>query len=245
MKLEKNKAKESQNSASNSSSKGSRGEKCLAKFTSSNGSVFGSLILDIRKAGDYSQPLPVAVRIAYEGKKAFLRLGEKYTMEEWIQLCDYEKKGRRIQLAERNELTALMEKIKDLTNQLISEGNFSIKRLQDRYQGKKDDTTSIYQIWDEYLREKTDSGKAGTARVGRDVRNRFVKDNGENVEFSDIDSSFIQSWTALMKKDGLSVTYIGIVLRTFRTIVNIAISRNLINGSTKDMFKDSGYNKKT
>ncbi len=245
MKLEKNKAKESQNSASNSSSKGSRGEKCLAKFTSSNGSVFGSLILDIRKAGDYSQPLPVAVRIAYEGKKAFLRLGEKYTMEEWIQLCDYEKTGRRIQLAERNELKTLMEKIKDLTNQLISEGTFSIKRLQDRYQGKKDDTTSIYRIWDEYLQEKTDSGKAGTARVGRDVRNRFVKDNGENVEFSDIDSSFIQNWTAVMKKDGLSVTYIGIVLRTFRTIVNIAISRNLINGSTKDMFKDSGYNKKT
>jgi len=245
MKLEKNKAKESQNSALNSSSKGSRGEKCLAKFTSLNGSVFGSLILDIRKAGDYSQPLPVAVRIAYEGKKAFLRLGEKYTMEEWIQLCDYEKTGRRIQLAERNELKALMEKIKDLTNQLISEGTFSIKRLQDRYQGKKDDTTSIYRIWDEYLQEKTDSGKAGTARVGRDVRNRFVKDNGENVEFSDIDSSFIQNWTAVMKKDGLSVTYIGIVLRTFRTIVNIAISRNLINGSTKDMFKDSGYNKKT
>jgi hypothetical protein len=36
-----------------------RGEKCLSKFTSSNGSVYGSLTLDIRKAGDYSQPLPV------------------------------------------------------------------------------------------------------------------------------------------------------------------------------------------
>ena len=245
MKLEKNKAVEGQNLAPNATSKGSRGEKCLAKFTSSNGSVFGSLILDIRKAGDYSQPLPVAVRIAYEGKKAFLRLGEKYTMEEWIQLCEYEKTGRRIQMAERNVLKALMDKVKDLTNQLISEGNFSIKRLQDRYQGKKDDSTSIYQIWDEYLREKTDSGKAGTARVGKDVRNRFIKDNGEHVEFGDIDSSFIQKWTDAMKKDGLSVTYIGIVLRTFRTIVNIAINRNLVNGNTKDMFKDSGYNKKT
>lgn len=244
MKLEKNKAVEDQNLTSNTIPKGSRGEKCLAKFTSSNGSVFGSLILDIRKAGDYSQPLPVAVRIAHEGKKAFLRLGEKYTMEEWIQLCDYEKTGRRIHLAEREEMKALMDKVKDLTNQLISEGNFSIKRLQDRYQGKKDDTTSIYQIWDEYLQEKVDSGKAGTARVGKDVKNRFVKDNGEHVEFSDIDSSFIQKWTAAMKDDELSVTYIGIVLRTFRTIVNIAINRNLINGNTKDMFKDSGYNKK-
>ena len=244
MKLEKNKAVEDQNFTSNTTPKGSRGEKCLAKFTSSNGSVFGSLILDIRKAGDYSQPLPVAVRIAHEGKKAFLRLGEKYTMDEWIQLCDYEKTGRRVQMTERNNLKALMDKIKDLTNQLISEGTFSIKRLQDRYQGKKDDTTSIYLIWDEYLQDKVDSGKAGTARVGKDVKNRFVKDNGEHVEFSDIDSSFIQNWTAVMKKDELSVTYIGIVLRTFRTIVNIAINRNLINGNTKDMFKDSGYNKK-
>ncbi len=244
MKLEKNKAVEDQNLTSNTIPKGSRGEKCLAKFTSSNGSVFGSLILDIRKAGDYSQPLPVAVRIAHEGKKAFLRLGEKYTMEEWIQLCDYEKTGRRIHLAEREEMKALMDKVKDLTNQLISEGNFSIKRLQDRYQGKKDDTTSIYRIWDEYLQEKVDSGKAGTARVAKDVKNRFIKDNGEHVEFGDIDSSFIQKWTAVMKDDELSVTYIGIVLRTFRTIVNIAINRNLINGNTKDMFKDSGYNKK-
>ncbi|MBQ4388060.1 MAG: recombinase, partial [Prevotella sp.] len=70
MESEKNKATKGHKFASNSTSKSSRGEKCLAKFTSSNGSVFGSLILDIRKAGDYSQPLPVAVRIAYDSKKA-------------------------------------------------------------------------------------------------------------------------------------------------------------------------------
>lgn len=51
----------------------SRGEKCLAKFTASNGNVYGSLTLDIRKAGDYSQPLPVAVRVCHAGQKVFLR----------------------------------------------------------------------------------------------------------------------------------------------------------------------------
>lgn len=50
----------------------SRGEKCLAKFTAANGNVYGSLTLDIRKAGDYSQPLPVAVRICHAGQKVFL-----------------------------------------------------------------------------------------------------------------------------------------------------------------------------
>lgn len=49
--------------------------KCLAKFTAANGNVYGSLTLDIRKAGDYSQPLPVAVRVCHGGQKTFLRLG--------------------------------------------------------------------------------------------------------------------------------------------------------------------------
>ena len=243
MESEKNKAVKGHQS-NKVSLYGCRGEKCLAKFTSSNGTVYGSLTLDIRKAGDYSQPLPVAVRISHDGKKAFLRLGEKYTMEEWIQLCDYEKTGRRSQKTERDALKALMDKVKDMTNQLIDEGVFSIKKLQDRYQGKKDDSTSIYKIWDEYIQKKKDDGKAGTARVGRDIRNRFIKDNGDNVSFADIDHSFIQKWAAKMKKAELSTTYTGIVLRSFRTIVNIAISKGFIKGTTKEMFKDSGYNKK-
>ena len=220
-----------------------RGDKCLAKFTSSNGSVFGSITLDIRKAGDYSQPLPVAIRICHDGKKVFLRLGEKYMMNDWIQLCEYERSGRRVQLAEREEMKAIMNRIKDLTNQLISEGCFTLKRLQERYQGKKDDSTSIYKIWDEYIQEKMDRGKVGTASVGRDCKSRFVKDNGENVEFAEIDYTFIQEWVAKMKNAGVGVTYIGINLRTFRTIVNRAIKRKLINGNTVEMFKDSGYNK--
>ena len=98
----------------------SRGEKCLAKFTAANGNVYGSLTLDIRKAGDYSQPLPVAVRVCHGGQKIFLRLGKSYTMEEWLVLCDYEKSGRRIQLAERNDMKNLMDRVELMVNQLIS-----------------------------------------------------------------------------------------------------------------------------
>ena len=235
--------KSNKSSNSNNAESSGRGEKCLSKFTSSNGSVFGSLTLDIRKAGDYSKPLPVAIRICHDGKKAFLKLGEKYTMDEWIRLCEYEKTGRRAQLAERNELKERMDKVKDLTNRLIEERNFSIRRLQDLYQGRKDESANIYNIWDEYILKKADEGKAGSARLSRDILKRFIKDNGESVELVDINAAFIQNWTAMMKKDKLSVTYIGIVLRTFRTIVNIAISRGLINDCTKDMFKDTGYNK--
>lgn len=223
---------------------GSRGDKCLAKFTSSNGSVFGSLTLDIRKAAeDYSQELPVAVRVSYDSQKVFLRLGIKYTMSDWVNLCDYEKSGRRVKQTERSDLKELLAGVELMTNQLIAEGNFSLRRLKGRFQGKRDDTYTIYSIWDEYLQAKREEGKAGSARCSGDVKSRFIKDMGESVALTDIDRNFVQRWVRSMKKGGLSTTTIAIDLRTFRTIVNIAIERGLINGNTKKMFKDTGYNK--
>lgn len=223
---------------------GSRGDKCLVKFTSSNGSVFGSLTLDIRKAAeDYSQELPVAVRVSYDSQKVFLRLGIKYTMSDWVNLCDYEKSGRRVKQTERSDLKELLAGVELMTNQLIAEGNFSLRRLKGRFQGKRDDTYTIYSIWDEYLQAKREEGKAGSARCSGDVKSRFIKDMGESVALTDIDRNFVQRWVRSMKKGGLSTTTIAIDLRTFRTIVNIAIERGLINGNTKEMFKDTGYNK--
>ena len=131
-----------------------------------------------------------------------------------------------------------------MTNQLIAEGNFSLRRLKDRFQGRKDDACTIYSIWDEYLQNKKDEGKAGSARCSGDVKSRFIKDMGKDVSLADIDRNFIQRWVRIMKKGGLSATTIAIDLRTFRTIVNIAIERGLINGNTKEMFKDTGYNPK-
>ena len=199
-----------------------RGEKCLAKFTAANGNVYGSLTLDIRKAGDYSQPLPVAVRVCHGGQKIFLRLGKSYTMEEWLVLCDYEKSGRRIQLAERNDMKNLMDRVEQMANQLISENNFSLRKLQDRFQGKKDDDSTIITVWDSYIQSKTNEGKVGSARCSKDVRNRFVKDLGTDVSFADINRDFILKWVKNMKKNELSTTTIAIALRILRTIITVS-----------------------
>jgi integrase len=66
---------------------------------------------------------------------------------------------------------------------------------------------------------------------------------GSNVQFADINKSFVDKWVKIMKEKKLSLTTIGISLRTFRAIVNVCISRKLIKGNTKEMFKDTGYNK--
>ena len=84
-----------------------------------------------------------------------------------------------------------MEKVATLVNQLIDEGNFSLRKLQERYQGKKDDDSTIYSIWKSFILSKRDEGKAGTARCNEDILKRFARDMGKDVALSDISHDFI------------------------------------------------------
>ena len=222
----------------------SRGISSLAKFTSANGNVYGTLALDTRRANDDdTQELPVAVRVAYDGKTVYLRIGKKYTMGEWLELCECEKQGRNKKAAERKELKNLMQKVENQINQLIAEDSFSLRRIQELHQGKADNDCTIYSVWDSIIDNKREKESAGTARCNKDVRRRFERHMGSNVQFADINKSFVDKWVKIMKEKKLSLTTIGISLRTFRAIVNVCISRKLIKGNTKEMFKDTGYNK--
>ena len=221
-----------------------RGTSSLAKFTSANGNVYGTLALDTRRVtDDDTQQIPVAVRVAFSGKTIYLRIGKKYTMDEWLELCECEKQCRNKKASERKELKNLMQKVENQVNLLVSEDSFSLRRLQELHQGRVDNDCTIYSIWDSIIAAKREKESSGTARCNTDVRRRFERDMGSNVEFADIDKSFIDKWVKKMKENKLSLTTIGISLRTFRAIVNVCIDRKLIKGNTKDMFKDTGYNK--
>lgn len=220
-----------------------RGETTFSKFVSSNGSVTGTLMLDPRRAnGDEEQELPVAIRIQYNGKKVYLRIGKTYKLEEWRVLCELERQGRNKNATERKELRTRISKVEDMVNALVDNGIFTLKRLQERFSGITPEERTIYSVWDKYIADRK-IDKLGTARTNIDVKRRFVKQMGTNVSFGDIDRAFILKWTKAMKKYGLSATTIGISLRTFRAIIKVCIDEGLIKGDIKEIFKDTGYNK--
>lgn len=140
-------------------------------------------------------------------------------------------------------MKSLIDRVELIANQLILKNNFSLRKLQDRFQGKKEDDSTLITIWDAYIQSKTNEGKAGSARCSRDVRNRFVKDLGSDLSFSDINRELILKWVKIMKKNELSTTTIAIALRSLRTIINKCITQGLMKGDTKEMFKDTGYSK--
>jgi len=209
-----------------------RGETTFSKFVSSNGSVTGTLMLDPRRAnGDEEQELPVAIRIQYNGKKVYLRIGKTYKLEEWRVLCELERQGRNKNATERKELRTRISKVEDMVNALVDNGIFTLKRLQERFSGITPEERTIYSIWDKYIADRK-IDKLGTARTNIDVKRRFVKQMETNVSFGDIDRAFILKWTKAMKKYGLSATTIGISLRTFRAIIKVCIDEGTYKADT-------------
>ena len=222
----------------------SRGDNSLDKFISSNGQIYGTLTLDTRR--ELSDGLfPVAIRVAFNGKNLYLRIGDRYTLEDWTALCECEKQARNKKAAERKKLKDRMDKVLAMVEELLEKNCFSLNQLKSLFQGKSEEEipNSIYKIWEDYIDTKRQLGKVGSARTGKDIYKRFVKYMWNNVSFEDINHHFLLKWIALMKKDGLSSTSCAISLRTFRTIVNICITEGFVIGNTKDMFKDTDYNK--
>ena len=219
--------------------------------------VYVSLTIDTRKwvvtkrdaAGrptehDQSQELPIVLRVTKDSKRLYLSVGERSTWNGWLDMCKHEQSTRvRADSERRANLKSHIANVKPLVCEMVDTGTFSLSRMKDRYNGVVDDNVTIYSVWDEIIQTKRNEDKAGTARCNVDIKKRFERDMGQDVAFGDIDRDFIQKWVGVMKKNDLSVTSIAIALRTFRAVVNVCIDRKLIKGNTKDMFKDTGYNK--
>jgi hypothetical protein len=159
-----------------------RGDSSLAKFYSSNGQIFGTLTLDTRHHQSDST-YPVAIRVACEGKAIYLFVGKRCTSNEWSELCESEKQARNKKFAERKGLKARMDKVAEMVDELVAKECFTLQRLKNLYEGKENLTNgnTIYTIWEQYIKEKIENDKAGSARCSRDIYKRFCRDMGMNV----------------------------------------------------------------
>lgn len=75
--------------------------------------------------------------------------------------------------------------IEDIVNALLADDKFTLTRLVEVHSGKTFDKSTIYTIWGEYMQDKLNEGKAGSARCNKDVYRRFVKDMGTEVSLAD------------------------------------------------------------
>ena len=209
------------------------------------GKVLLTMTLDHRNGSDKEMPVCVRVGIGTL-RRYFLMPGERYVLEEFASIinADNRKQG-----SKRKEFDDFFEKIKREVKKLIDEGDFSstefMEKLRSNVNGLKEDEEAkgmtIYDVWEQLLKELEDANRIGTRKSYLDSFKRFKNDMGEKVPNSSINQQLVDRWVAKMQnpKEGkaMSQTTIGIYLRAFRVVVRRAASMGVLLNDKMDLFK--------
>ena len=209
------------------------------------GKVRLTMTLDPRKGTDKEMPVCVRVRVG-SIQKYFLMPDERYTTEEFGSIINEEnrKLGKK-----RKEFDDFLDRLKNETKRLVGDGEQSpsdfIELLTAKISGiKKEEKTkgmTIYDVWEQQLKELEEANRIGTRNSYRDAFKRFKADMGEKVANTSINQKLVDKWIERMQnpKQGkpLSVTTVGIYLRAFRVVVRKAASMGVLLADKMDLFK--------
>ena len=209
------------------------------------GKVRLTMTLDPRKGTDKDMPVCVRVRIG-NLQRYFIMPEERYTAEEFASIIneDNRKQGKK-----RKEFDDFFDRIKRETKRLVEDGEFSplelLEKITAKINGLKEEEEAkgmtIYDVWEQLLKELEDANRIGTRKSYLDSLKRFRKDMGEKAPNSSINQQLVDRWVAKMQnpKEGktMSQTTIGIYLRAFRVVVRRAASMGVLLNDKMDLFK--------
>ena len=210
-----------------------------------DGKVRITMTLDPRKGAEREMPVCVRVRIV-NLQRYFLMPNERYTSAEFSSIInsDNRKMGPK-----RKKFDDYFDKIHREIKKLLEEGEFEpdefLETLTNRINGikkvEKNKAKTIYDVWEQLLKELEDANRIGTRNSYRDAFNRFKADMGEKVGNTAINQALIDKWVTRMqdssKGRAIGATTIGMYLRAFRVVVRRAAADGVLISDKMDIFK--------
>ncbi len=210
-----------------------------------DGKVRVTMTLDPRKGAEREMPVCVRVRIV-NLQRYFLMPNERYTSAEFSSVIN---DANRKMGPKRKMFDDFFDKIHREIKKMVEEGEFEpeefLETLTNRINGikkvEKNKAKTIYEVWEQLLKELEDANRIGTRNSYRDAFNRFKADMGEKVNNIAINQTFIDKWVTRMqdssKGRAIGATTIGMYLRAFRVVVRRAAAEGVLIAEKMDIFK--------
>jgi integrase/recombinase XerD len=168
---------------------------------------------------------PVKIRITYNRKQKYYSLGKDLSKDDFNDATSSTKKLPK-------ELKDISKKFKQREGQaldIIDElKSFDLKRFDERFNGFTSSKTDVKSIYDKYIRELEKNDQIRTADSYRYSFKSISSYSKNNLDFDDVSAEFLNGYEKWMMKNNKSITTIGMYLRCLRTIINIAIEKQII-----------------
>ena len=178
-----------------------------------------TIVLDKRwKKSD--DTFAVKLRIYFNGKKKLYSLGIDLNESDFNSIEKSKHKSEH--KAIKQKLLAFEYRANEVLSKMDT---FSFDTFERAYFTNRDTYSDVYTAFDNHINNLTESGKISTAESYTSAKvslQSFKKD----IQFADINKSFLTRYEKWMLSDNKSITTIGIYLRSLRTIYNLQDSVN-------------------
>lgn len=191
---------------------------------------------------------PLYIRLSNNNKRKLISLKEKINIDFW----DFES-NKILPNYERKEYLELLinDKKQEINKRILSyklsNTVFTLDELIEPKE-KKQKSVSVVKLFNTYIEELFNQERIKNAKYYRCCLNCLLKyTNNKNIEFSQIDASFLTDYSNWMQKEKLHKNTIGNRLRGLKAIYNQAILYKYVSKDLYpfDAFKVSKYRMET
>lgn len=179
-----------------------------------------TIILDKRWIKS-DETFAVKLRIYFNGKKKLYSLG--------IDLNESDFDIIKNSTPRKKELKVIQQKLftfQNRANEVLTKLNpFSFDAFERGYFADREIYSDVYTAFDNHIRDLTERGRIATAESYTSAK-VSLQSFKNDIQFSDINKSFLNRYEKWMLNDGKAITTIGIYLRSLRTIYNLQESVN-------------------
>lgn len=183
------------------------------------------LILDKRRPKQNGL-FPVKVRITFQRKQRYYVVGVDLSDDDFARLNNN---------SVRKELRSVRVKIKQyqskVDNIIESMDEFSFSEFHtamNKEVKKKTSKQDVYRYFDEIVTKLNNEGRIATATAYKNA-SKSLKKYRAILNFSQVDVIFLKGYESRLKKEGKSISSIGIYLRHFRAVFNKAIEEGVVD----------------
>jgi len=181
-----------------------------------------SLYFDTRKPKKNGE-CPVKLTIYFEKAKQRYDTGYSLSPEIWNKINKQHIKGDDIK-ALKTQLHEITKKAQSVIDDIDDFSFEAFKQTFFRTSGKD----NLFDLFDDYISSLERQGRISTAVAYGCAKSSLNKYCNKKFKFRDVTVEFLEKYEVWMLNQNISLTTIGMYLRSLRTIINIAIERGYL-----------------
>lgn len=173
-------------------------------------------VLDTRRAKK-SGLFPVKVQVIHKRIQKYYNTGKELNVEDWEKLADTKSKAL---IEVRTDIQSSFDKVKEVIQNLDSEGDFSFDALNIRL--SKGDVTTLNTLLANKIEALIKSNQIGSSMFYQNTSQSVKQFAGDKIQIIAVTPEWLRSYEKHMLDLGRSYTTIGMYGRALRAMMNEA-----------------------